>query len=381
MGELIMLLEFNNDIVERHFEAREAINDLVKSKSQLVTITNEIDDTLASLQRLRAISNTVSKFGLCRSLMEGSDPYNELVQYKICPVYETLSDTFIKDELSAEVVVNLDKASEGIIDVVKSIINKIKTNSEEARIKDEKLRAKYMAIFKELKDKLTHISTFDDGKFGETETRAFSKAEFDKIVTCLNGYITTAKGVFDDVVKEFDKVVSKKEFSDENFKKEIKNIVSKFKPLDTEDYRGIIGLDVDFKEDGIKISIVEPKLVDKRDKLKSFGWVASDAKKLISKCEDINGHGIDFFNTGNSFERQLVTIFNKLVDEYNSNLKKFKGGDESLKETLHVIDGYLVYCNWVIGRIDIIHDVTYFVGRELFSTGVNVGRTAIKCGN
>jgi hypothetical protein len=383
MEKIIAQLTFDNQIAEKFYEAREEMAELINVRYELTALTDELDEALLTVRRLQGISAQVSTLGLCRSSMEGFDPLGELVELGISPSYETLSDTFIKDEVSEEVTLKLDQAVEGIIGVVKSIIKKIKDHFDEKRIKNEKLTAKYAAMLSELEDKLKGISSFDDESFGNVETRSFVKSDFTKLEDLLVKYRQTAVKVFDDVVKGFNDVKSKPELGvDGALEKNIIDLVANLKPLENKEFRDNLGMFVKIEENGVKVAIrnIKPILIDKRDRLKVLGWVTGDAEKLANKCLTINDAGIKFYNKTDEYVDKLIAVFNEFVRMYNSALADYKKGDKSKEGHLYDIDQYLRYCEWMINRFDTIHDVTYHTGREMFSTAANVCRAAIKCG-
>lgn len=343
---------------------------------KLDTILFKIDETLSAVERLENIASVISTHGICRATMEAIDPYNELVSSGLCVSYELLSDVPVKDEYA-------DQAVEGITDVLKTFFNKIFAffRSIADGIKDIGVAWK-RAVFgwnsdlsivrKSLKTK----KTFNEEKFGKKRIRAYSKADFTKVVGALDSLISATKStIVDKTTNQINSVISGKKYDKATIDAFNNKIASNFKVLNAPIFKDAFGMYVDMKEDGDFnfVTSVDRKIKMERTELSTLGWKASDGMAIVDKVYNqiaslvAVGHMLAEVDKSirvvSKFLEQIRGVYDELSAEEKAGFKYFIASSRRHYNTIFKL-----------------FRTTYSAQRDIFYSGYIVGKMADKYG-
>ena len=108
--------------------------EIQENADQIEAMDDVLDEVDASVERLTAIRNTVEKYGICRGIMEISDPKHEVVEEGICCAYEELSISPMKDADAQTVITGLESAIEAILQKVKNTIERRQLLDDNQRV-------------------------------------------------------------------------------------------------------------------------------------------------------------------------------------------------------------------------------------------------------
>jgi len=111
----------------------EDARDIQENADEIEAMDDVLDEADASVERLTAIRNTVDKYGVCRAIMEISDPNHELVEKGYCCSYEEFSAVPMKDADAVSVITGINKA-------LLIISNKVEAISENRKVIDDMQR-------------------------------------------------------------------------------------------------------------------------------------------------------------------------------------------------------------------------------------------------
>ena len=307
------LKEFDVDDVVL-MEDRLEIGRLVKD----ITVEfSKIDDIRASAERLTAIRDTIVKCGISRPMMMACDPHGELVTGGICCSYEQLDDVPSMGPDAVDSVEALNIALEGVADKVSKIFASIATKIENLGTRIRRMFTSYEHNMSAVEATLKNV-VVDDQIFSSKEILAFSKSDFDKIVTSCTAVCdlfdgTTFKQITDIAV----------DGSPDSYLKIWKIIAGMFSPI-ADDVANHIGFDVKVNEIGHSVRVQSlglghPKrkelLVETRSTVGELGWSTNDLTQAIATIRKL----IDKLGGTRGIRNGLATFVRSLSSTYYDN--------------------------------------------------------------
>jgi len=332
---------------------------LIDAEKEYKEANDLVIKSFESLEKLQHIHDMILKHGFSKSMMEMSDPLNELPEAGIVPSYE-----------------NLDGASlEGITDTIGKLIDSIisKMKNVLAKLKD-KLRAildaaddVYTSANKNIR-RLNDIKSFDKEKLNNAKVEIMKYFMKRKSMNDYNNNvlykwlfkmpIAAIEAIQNHVIREFSKKDPK--FSDpKEFTSLLENILKEEKKL-----KEIYNIKLDIRRDrNGKINSIATS-IDRNALLKievsKTEFITPDNCLKITKEYLNDDHVKNYKDNVNLFYDKFNSCFNMLIDKYHS-----LPTDKQDKEHGDLInDAYtlLIY----------IEKLSYFFGRSFFDYGRNI---------
>lgn len=291
---------------------------------------NAIEENIeTSVERLEGIRDAIVKHGICKSMMEASDPHAELVEKGICGAYENLNDSPVKDA-------DAQAAVEGIGDAIKTIftkfipfyINSVGTLMDYADSIAAAYRSNTTALTSGTK-RLTAAGKLDETKFKGTSVKACTKQNFEgaiRSVTKIVKFINS--GLNSKFISEIEALSLKPTLTNDDVFTIVKKVKASIRGIaddkDVVEYCGLDFIKFDDPNDEHVVVALRGVKWGARGTAGELGWKANDVAKALKDAMSVN-HSLDILSLKTAALAKLCKSYSAALKTNSKRAGEFKG--------------------------------------------------------
>ena len=268
---------------------------VIKTISAMLTeLCKEQSSNNDAIERLTAIKDVISVYGISRPVMEACDPRGELVQRGLIGAYENLGIECMVGEVSTDAIRGITTLIDDIQSCQETLFSTMLGRADEMSVHVKSL---FKSIGAAIDSAHRHIKghDIDEKKFGEQIIRASIKQDFDRVVSASNTvFKATDHDLIDEMIAGFETHANDFRLVDSD---EIEKLIDAsddylselFEDKDVEETLGIVVYKDDSNEPHktYTIKMRHSDVVNKRGTVEELGWKYADLHKAVTDIRSL----------------------------------------------------------------------------------------------